>query len=243
MTGLLTRGGPRARVATAPGRVVLVAHGTRHAPGNQVARSLAAQVGARLGVPTRCAYVELSEPLLTDVLAQPSQGSTVVVPLLLSTGYHVRHDLPAAVAGAAPGSPAALAPALGPHPLLAAAQADRLRGAGARPGAPVVMVAAGSRDPAAAADLDAAAALLADAWGGPVRLATLSGPGPRPADVLTPGAAVSPYLLAAGHFADRCRAESVAAGATGAVADVLGAHPLLVDLVVARVEDQARLGR
>lgn len=105
----------------------------------------------------------------------------MVVPLLLSTGYHVRIDLPHAVA-AAPGRVALAAP-LGSDPLLAAARAERLRAAGAYPGQPVVMVAAGSRDLATAPQLHRAAVLLGRIWGGPVRLATLSGPAPRLEDV------------------------------------------------------------
>ena len=158
-----------------------------------------------------------------------------MVPLLLSSGHHVRHDLPASLA-AAPG-PVWLGDPLGPHPLLAEAQAARLRVAGALPGRPVVMVAAGSHDPTARPDLDEAARLLASAWGGPVTLATLSGPGPRPAEVVTPAHAVSPYLLAEGHFAERCRAEAARAGC---VADVVGVHPAVVELVVARVIALAR---
>jgi hypothetical protein len=92
------------------------------------------------------------------------------------------------------------------------------------------MVAAGSNDPLAARDLAVATAHLAEAWRGPVRLATLTGLGHRPADVLRPGDVVSPYLLAPGHFHDRCRA----AAADHLVAGVIGAHPAVVDLVVER---------
>ena len=141
------------------------------------------------------------------------------MPLLLSTGHHIRHDLGV-------GRP------LGPHPLLAAAQVARLSEAGASGGQPVVLVAAGSRDPLATRDQMLAATYLSDAWGGPVRLATLAGVGRRPVDVVTPDDAVSPYLLAAGFFADRCRAESARAAV---VADVIGAHPAVVDLLVERV--------
>ena len=80
-------------------------------------------------------------------------------------------------------------------------------------------------------DRSAAARLLARAWGGPVSLATLSGPGARPKELVTPDHAVSPYLLATGHFARRAVAESAA---SQHVAEVIGAHPLVVDLVVAR---------
>jgi sirohydrochlorin ferrochelatase len=207
-------------------RLVTVAHGTRTPAGNDVAREITQRAGARLGLETVCSFVELSAPLLADVVAGSSEP-TVVVPLLLSTGFHLRHDLPAAAASA-PG-PIVLGPSMGPSPLVAAAQVARLREAGAAAGQPVVMVAAGSRDPLATSDLNAAASLLGAAWGGHVRLATLAGLGDRPADVVRPSDVVSPYLLAPGHFADRCRAEA-AAGVL--VADVIGAQSLIVERVV-----------
>ena len=206
-------------------RLVTVAHGTRHPTGNDVARRITALAGRRLGVRAVSSYVELCEPSLPSALAASAEPA-VVVPLLLTTGHHVRHDLPLlASAGTV------LAGPLGPHPLLAEAQVSHLRAAGAARGQPVVRVAAGSRDPAARPGLEAAARLLADAWGGPVTLATLSGPRPRPADVVTPDQAVSPYLLAPGHFAARARRESAAAAC---VAGVIGAHPAVVELVALR---------
>lgn len=201
-------------------RLVTVAHGTRHPVGNEVARELTAAAGARLDLPAVASYVELAEPLFAEVMAAPEPS--LVVPLLLSTGYHVRHDL----AGTR---------ALGPHPLLASAQGARLREAGAEPGGPVVLVAAGSTDPLATRDLMLAAAHLSAAWGGPVRWATLAGLGRRPADVVRPGDAVSPYLLAPGHFAERLRAECADAAV---VADPIGAHAAVVDLVVERALEQ-----
>lgn len=205
-----------------------MAHGTRLLSGNQVARDLTAEAGALLGLPATAAYVELCAPSLDDVLAS-SDEPTVVVPLLLSTGHHVRHDLPASVARAL--GPVVLGPALGPHQLLAEAQVERLLLAGAVPGQPVVMVAAGSRDPLAGRDLGRAGRRLAELWRGPVTVATLGGPGPRPGDVVTPECAVSPYLLADGHFADRLR--ETCSGA-GVVADVIGSHPAVVRLVAER---------
>lgn len=213
-------------------RLVTVAHGTRTSAGNLVAAELTAAAGARLGVDATTSYVELCAPLFADVVAAVDVP-TVVVPLLLSTGYHLRHDLPAAVAAAPRAGLVRLGRALGPDPLLAAAQVDRLRAAGATPGQPVVLVAAGSSDPLATADLEGAATLLAHAWGAPVRLATLSGLGSRPEHVVRAGDAVSPYLLATGHFHRKARHDALAAGAS-VVADVLGPHPLLVDLVCRR---------
>lgn len=205
-----------------------MAHGTRRGPGNEVAREITAAAGRALGLPAVASYVELCEPAFADVMAGLDEPA-VVVPLLLSTGFHVSHDLPEAVARAR--AAVRLGPPLGPHRLLAEAQADRLREAGAAPGQPVVLVAAGSSDAAATADQEAAAEHLSAVWGGPVALATLSGLGRRPADVVSAGAAVSPYLLAAGAFADRIRAESPE---SALVAEVMGAHQRVVDLVVER---------
>lgn len=211
-------------------RLVVVAHGTRQLLGNAVAAVIAKRAGRRLGAESRAAYVELCSPLFEDVMAA-TEVPTVVVPLLLSSGYHVRVDLPAAVAQA--GAPVTIGDPLGPDPLLAAAQVERLRAAGARPGQDVVMVAAGSNDPTATADLESAADLLQEAWGATVRIATLSGNGPRIDQVVRRGDAVSTYLLAPGFFSSRARRLAEAAGA-GPVADVIGPHPYVVDLVVAR---------
>lgn len=215
-------------------RLVTVAHGTRTAAGNLVAAELTAAAGARLGWPATTSYVELCSPLFADVVATTA-GPTVVVPLLLSTGYHLRTDLPAAVAAAAEPDLVRLGGSLGPDLLLAAAQVDRLREAGATPGQPVVLIAAGSSDPLATADLEGAAHLLAHAWGAPVRLATMSGLGTRPEHVVRAGDAVSPYLLATGHFHRKARHTALAAGAS-VVADVIGPHPRVVDLICARAE-------
>ncbi|MCD4523407.1 sirohydrochlorin chelatase [Nocardioides sp. cx-173] len=213
-------------------RLVTVAHGTRSAAGNEVARTLTARAGRALGVEAVCSYVELSEPLFEDVVASsPPSETTMVVPLLLSTGFHVRQDLPRMARGAV--GPVLLGRPLGPHHLLAEVQHARLVAAGAAPGARVVMVAAGSADPLATGDLTRAAELLARRWGAPVEVATLSALGRRPAEVVRPGDAVSPYLLSPGFFADRARRESLDAGAV-CVADVIGPDPLVADLVVQR---------
>lgn len=208
--------------------LVTVAHGTRHATGNEVAVRLTEAVAARLDVPAVCTYVELCEPIYADVMAAHC-GPAVVVPLLLSTGFHVREDLPAGL----PEHDAVLGPSLGPDPLLAAAQIARLRAAGARPGQPVTMIAAGTRDPEGVADLERQAAILADAWGAEVRLSTLSAIGERPGAVVRPGDAVSLYLLSAGYFSEKGAAEAREAGAT-VVSDVLGPHDDVVDAVAAR---------
>lgn len=208
--------------------LVVVAHGTRNLDGNEVSRHLAIKAGERLGVRATACFVELSEPLFADVMVA-AEAAAVVVPLLLSTGFHMRSDLPEMMARAS--VPMTLGAPLGPDPLLAQAQVERLLEAGAVAGQRVVLVAAGSTDEAATCDQMGAVALLSRAWNGPVELATLSGHGSRPADVVRPGDAVSPYLLSPGFFHDRIRRESPDGVV---VADVIGTHDLVVDLVVAR---------
>ncbi|MCW2816033.1 MAG: hypothetical protein JWN84_3488 [Nocardioides sp.] len=213
--------------------LVTVAHGTRNLAGNDVARLVADAAGRRLGWTARASFVELSEPLFADVMVEAEQP-TVVVPLLLSTGFHMRSDLPEALEKAS--VPVTLGAPLGPDPLLAQAQVARLLEAGAVAGQRVVLVAAGSSDEDATCDQMAAVSLLSRAWNGPVELATLSGHGTRPAEVVRPGDAVSPYLLSPGFFHDRVRRESPEGVV---VADVIGAHELVVDLVVQRAQELA----
>lgn len=214
-------------------RLITVAHGTRTAAGNTVAVELTRAAGERLGIEAIASYVELCEPLFADVVAAGAVP-TVVVPLLLSTGMHVREDLPEAVAGAPDPSLVHLGGPLGPDPLLAAAQVERLREAGAVDGQPVVLLAAGSNDPAVDDDLEGARAALEAAWSGPVKVAAMTGRGPHIEDVAEPGDAVSPYLLATGFFGRRAR-ELACDAEAALVADVIGPHPRVVELICERV--------
>ena len=213
--------------------LITVAHGTRQREDNLIARSITAQAARRLGgVPHTTSYVELCQPLFSKVMAEHAEPA-IVVPLLLSTGHHVRHDLPESL-----NAQSHLARPLGPHPLLAEAQCHRLSGTGARRGVPIVMVAAGSQDPAVDPDLEAARALFQARWGAPVFLATITGRGRRLGEVLPEArrdgeAAVVPYLLAPGHFAERVATEARRLGVEKA-AGVIGDHPLVAELVARR---------
>lgn len=210
--------------------------GTAHDAVHDVAHEITGRAAAALGVPGHVSYVEGSATSLREVVAAAREAS-VVVPLLLSTAHHLLQEVPQVAAGSR--HPVSVTPALGPHPLVAAAQASRLIAAGARPGQPVVMVAIGSPDPAADAHLERAAMLLSDSWTGPVELATLEGRGRRPADVVRRGTVVSPYLLTPGPDAVRVREQSLAAGAS-LVADVIGAHRFVADLVARRFRISAQ---
>lgn len=183
-------------------------------------------VRAQWAGPVHGTYVELAEPVFT---ADSAAGEpAVVVPLLLSAGFHICSDIPGRADAAM-----RLAPSLGPDPVIAAVQVERLQQAGAIPGTPVTMVATGSRHGGAQEDLELARQLLQQAWGAPVRLASMTGAGLRPSEVVQPGDAVSPYLLAPGYFARKLRTECLDAGAS-VVAEVMGAHPAFAGLVIDR---------
>lgn len=183
--------------------VVLVAHGTRDARGAETVRRLAGRIDDAL--PTQevvLAYVDVQTPLVDDALddLMTRHDSVVVVPLLLSRGFHVDVDIANAVA-AHHGS-RAVAP-LGPDPLLAVLLASRLRESGVTPDAHVVLAAAGSTRTEAAEDVEVAVEQLAQEWRGPVAVAHATGTAPSVPDAVAAAreagastVAVASYLLA-----------------------------------------------
>jgi sirohydrochlorin ferrochelatase len=182
------------------------------------------------------AYVELVRPAVCDVLAETT-APAVVVPLLLGNGYHLVHDVARVAA------PRPVAPALGPHPMLARALADRLHQTGASGTGPLVLAAAGSSDPRSRADTEAMARLLAARLGRRVLVGYNSSAAPRVRDVVASlraqgehPVAVVTYLLAPGRFA----AEIQECGAD-TVTEPLGDHGAVARLVLRRY-DAARTG-
>ncbi|WP_198545891.1 sirohydrochlorin chelatase [Actinacidiphila yeochonensis] len=249
-----------------------MAHGTRSAAGVAATEALVARVRAlRPELRVERCYLDLVEPSLPDALARLAAGTdsagesgsagsaggvgeaggaggmsggtseVVVVPLLLGAGYHVRVDIPRALA-AAPRPRARTARALGPHPLLAEALADRLAEAGRRPGdGPVVLAAAGSTDPAANAGAAAMASMLRDRLPGRPEVvpAYLGAAGPTVAEAVAALRArghvrvgVAAYLLGPGFFAAR----AVGAGAVVTSAP-FGPHDAVARLVALRYDE------
>ncbi|MBD1541725.1 sirohydrochlorin chelatase [Arthrobacter sp. IA7] len=153
--------------------LIACAHGTSNAQGAAEVNALRDAIAAlRPGLDVREAYVDVQEPDLVDVVAglpaDPGSIATadggaaagghgaagtsaVVVPLLLSVGYHVKVDIAKAVKGR-PGTTAA-AP-LGPDPRLAALLDQRLREAGVTDNDAIVLAAAGSSNPNAAVSVE-----------------------------------------------------------------------------------------
>lgn len=211
--------------------LIACAHGTRFDEGRAVIRALldVLRDTAPPDVEVREAYVDVHGPFVTDVVAAAREQTSdiVIVPLLLSTGYHTEVDL----VEAADGLP--IAPALGPHPVLADILADRLRSAGAGPHDTIVLAAAGSTRPGAVVDVERMAALLADTGvGGEVVAAYAAASDPRIDDAVDAARArgrrtvAASYVLAPGHFS-----RVIDAAGADATTEPIGADPRLADVV------------
>lgn len=187
--------------------LVAAAHGTRSPAGRAaIAELRAAVAAARPGLDVVEAYVDedVQRPGLTEVLG--GAGPAVVVPVLLSAGYHVHHDIARAVAGA--GQEIVAARPVGPDEALVAALAGRLAEVS---GVDVVLAAAGSSDARAGEDVRWTANRLGERLGCDVTAAFVTADVPRVddavADLIGRGrrVAVASYVLAPGHFHDALR--------------------------------------
>lgn len=220
--------------------LVACSHGTRFAEGRAAVAELVARVADLLpDIRVVPAFVDVEEPSLAHVLdALPHGEPAVVVPLLLSRGYHTGVDIARAVA--ARSGTAASAP-LGPHELLADVLADRLAevaggGGGRRPGDHVVLSAAGSSAPIAVDDVAVLRDLLAARVPAPVTVGYAAGAFPRIGEAIADARAagarrvvVASYVLAPGHFANL-----VADAGGDAVTAPLGPDPRIAELVALR---------
>lgn len=236
--------------------MVAVAHGTTHLPGLATLDAIMDRVRfLRPGLSASLSFVSNASPRPTEVLADlAGQGEreAVVLPVFLTTGYHVRHDIGEAVQAVEGRSfRVRTARALGPDPMLAQVMTERLAAVSGRVfGTQVVLAAAGSLDRRANADAVVMAGLLAERLGMPVRTAYLSASEPTVESMLTRLSrrgrpiAVASYLLAEGGYTQRLSDIAALAGLeqeavrTPRVAGPLGAHELVARLLVRRY-DQA----
>lgn len=236
--------------------LVVAAHGTASEEGQAVVERCAARAGRLLGLGTEpvVGYVDVCGPTLEEVLA--GLEDPVVVPFFLASGYHVRHDVPSALA---PVRGSTLTPALGAADEVVDALVDRVRevdagtsddrdtgagmgvGTGTGPDA-VLVVGAGSSVDAARAEVALVAERVGTRLGVVTATAFLSGPGPRAACELTrlrlaghTRIVLATHLLSPGYFATKAHR---VAGAAGALATgPLGTHDLLRDLVARRYRE------
>lgn len=222
--------------------LVACSHGTRFAAGRAtiagIRRALAAAVPEAHLVE---AFVDVEQPEVAGVVAEAAaSGPVVVVPLLLSVGFHTSVDVAGAVA---PFDDATAAAPLGPHVQLAVALRDRVAelgvDAGHRPGDHVVLAAAGSSAPAAAHAVEEMRELLSALFPCPVSVGYGAGASPSiPAAVEAARATgarrviAASYVLAPGHFANLV-------GAAGAdlVTEPLGAHPAVIGVAAERFHE------
>ncbi|WP_225753500.1 sirohydrochlorin chelatase [Actinotalea sp. Marseille-Q4924] len=233
-------------------------HGTDDAAGRAAIAAILDGVRRRRPhLDVREAFVDVQQPEVADVVADAvidrdtsaaggdagAGAGAVVVPLLLSAGFHTHVDVARAVAGV-PGAVAS--GTLGPDERVVAVLADRLHEAGTRPGDAVVLAAAGSSDPRSSAAVEAVADALRRLWPhGPVTVGYGSAATPTVPEAVAAARAdlgqdrgarggrvvVASYLLAPGFFQNRV----LRAGADVVTAP-LAPDERLVDVVLDRYD-------
>jgi len=218
--------------------LVACSHGTDSPEGQRAVEHLVDLV-RQLLPETRVvqAFVDVQEPTLLDVVEQErSLDDVVVVPLLLSVGFHTAVDIADAVR---PHDNVRQGEPLGTHPLIAEVLADRLHATVADtwlPGDHIVLAAAGSSNPAAVADVTAAAAHLGRLVPVPITIGYASAIDPRIGDAVASarrdGAArvvAASHVLAPGYFAGLVRRSGA-----DLVSDPLGVDVRIAEVVVDR---------
>lgn len=228
--------------------LVCCSHGTGSPAGHATVTAIVDEVRSALDVETYETYVDVQHPQIDEVVGSLG-GPAVIVPLLLSPGFHTAVDIGRAAASregiVATGT-------LGPHPLLVEALEERLERAGLRSGDRVVLAASGSSRPEAAARVEQVRAALDERMAVPVTAGFAYGARPSVEmaveEARAAGAArvvIASYVLAPGHFAGL-----IAAAGADIVTDPLGvgrsggADPRIVRIVLERyVRGAAELAR
>lgn len=191
-----------------PPALLAISHGTASPEGQAAVAALVAAVAERMPeVTVRLGHVDVQQPDVAASLdALPDGRPVVVVPLLLSAGYHVRVDLTKQTAGR---EGVTIAPALGPDPRLVDTLLARLAPCAVGPDDSVVLAVAGSSDDRANDDCRTAAAMLGERLGREVPVGFLAAADPRLGAAVAgareaTGArvVVANYLLAPGYFHD-----------------------------------------
>lgn len=211
--------------------LVIALHGTRHQAGMDFATELQSAVQAGLpGVVVELGWADVHRDRLAATVAS-LEGQLVIVPVFLTGGYHVDHDIPAALKAA--GERAIATNYLGDE--VVDALADRLHQAGPI-GDGVIMASAGSSRPHANDEVRRRASLLAEQLDVPVEPGFFYAEKPSLAQAKTRLEAqgcrtisCSIHALAPGLYLDR-----VAALGLTTVAQPLGVHPIVVSSIVER---------
>nr|WP_218649810.1 CbiX/SirB N-terminal domain-containing protein [Paenarthrobacter nitroguajacolicus] len=216
--------------------LIACAHGTRNAEGQAAIRRVMAEIETlRPGLRVVEAYVDVQEPELGGVVEGLPEGTAaVVVPLLLSTGFHIKVDVPKAIKSR---PEVVAAKPLGPDPRLAELLTTHLRAAGLQENDGVLLAAAGSSLPDGSVDSEEQARLLGEllpnkvrvAYGASAQPTVPDGVASLRAELASDGGTgrvfIASYLLATGYFHDQL---------AKAGADIVSA-PLLPSTVLAEI--------
>ncbi|WP_129658462.1 sirohydrochlorin chelatase [Rothia uropygialis] len=200
--------------------LVASGHGTRNELGQRTVEALVDSINRRVPQEVHGASVDVQNPEVGDVVAGLAiDRSGIIIPLLLSTGFHTRVDLKNAArrfGQDGSGGPEAVdhqivvADPLGPSVRLARLQARRLEETGWRRGEAVVMGVVGSSVAAGKTDAETQASYLEKVLQSPVRLGFGAAASPTVSEAVdecrrqgAPRVFVSSYILAPGTFQDR----------------------------------------
>lgn len=234
-------GAPAEPVGLPPLRLVAVTHGTPSTANREaVIRLVDGVASARPDLGVSITFVDASNVDVSSALEAAAEPDAVIVPLVLSAGFHVRTGLSLGLDRI--GGSARLAPELGPDERLVEVLAQRLGELGLADGDTVLLAAAGSNDPRAVRECFETARRLGQRLGRSVTAGFIAAAIPRLPDAIEmirevhPGSrvVVGPYLLAPGTFYDQA-----AASGADLIADPLllpdePAPAALVDLVLDR---------
>ena len=189
--------------------LVAISHGTSSPEGQRaVAELVNAVAHARDDLHVAAGFVDVQQPDVSATLG-PLDGPAVVIPLLLSAGYHVHVDLRDELQEH-PGS--TLAKAMGPDDRLVTVLARRLAEVGLRDADSVVLACAGSSDSRAVEDCHEMGRRLSARLGRSVTVGFISAASPRVDEAVDIArqsgqrVAVATYLLAPGYFNDLAHA-------------------------------------
>lgn len=224
--------------------LVAISHGTGSPEGQAAVAALVDAVAERLpDVTVRLGHVDVQQPdVAASLAALDADQRAVIVPLLLSAGYHVRVDLREQ---SADHEGVAISPALGPDHRLVDVLVDRLAALKPAPEDAIVLAVAGSSDDRANEDCRVTARMLGERLGREVAVGFLAAAEPRLGPAVqaareTHGrAVVANYLLAPGYFHDLAVRLADGSPVARPLLDDDEPAASLVDLVVDRYRSNA----
>lgn len=231
---------------TAPLTLLAVTHGAPSSENRAAVISLVdAIAGERPALDVGISFVDAQHTDVAVALAQRMHApGAVIVPLVLSAGFHVRAGLRKGLERIE-GRGGSLAEPLGPDDRIVSVLAERLEQAGMLPGDSVVLAAAGSRDARAVRECFETGRRLGARLGRPVTVGFIAAAIPRLPDAIEmvrevhPGSRVivAAYLLAPGHFNDAVRTAGADLVAEPLVSLTTTVPVELVRLVIERYDD------